>query len=66
MSLIFAQICIYIQEDMDFYEVVTKVAIPVLETDTVKSLQARIQVKEYLLFPYAMHEVARRLLNGAN
>lgn len=51
----------YVTEEVDSGEIIAQESVPVFETDTVESLRERIQMKEHLLFPYAMHEVARQI-----
>src|SRR5947207_4515811 len=53
----------YVDEKIDHGDVIAQREVPILPNDTPESLHARIQIAEHELYPAAINEVCRKLLD---
>lgn len=51
-----------LQEEVDAGGIIAQESVPVLPNDTVESLQERVKLKEWEVFPKAMEMVARKVV----
>ncbi|TAE34682.1 MAG: phosphoribosylglycinamide formyltransferase [Alphaproteobacteria bacterium] len=52
----------YVIADMDAGEIIMQERVPILAGDTVEALQQRVHAAEHRIYPYALKEVAEKLL----